>query len=194
MIAHDLVKIYSLLREHGINDSHSGNASVRAGEALWITPTSACADTLRPWQLVRCRVDSDADCAGASSDLALHRAVYRGNPCAHAVLHGHGVHATALTLDGQDFEPVDLEGWYYFGERVPVIDLPYDEYFSRSPALVAAALAEHRVAIVRGHGLYAWGETLDLAYKWLCSLELAATVKYLAQRAGTVTGRGRSDR
>lgn len=193
-ITHDLVNIYSLLRKNGINDSHSGNASVRTGDILWITPTSACADTLRPWELVGCVVDSDAACAGASSDLALHRAVYRRNPRASAVLHGHGVHATALTLDGRDFEPVDLEGWYYFGERVPVIDLPYDEYFSRSPALVAAALAEHRVTIVRGHGLYAWGETLDLAYKWLCSLELAATVKYLGQRAGTLTGRDRPAR
>ena len=127
MMTEELVKFYRLMRENGINDSHSGNASVRcAADAFWITPTGACADTLQPWQLVRCGISSDAENGPASSDVRLHRETYRRNPAAGAILHGHGVHATALTLNGEDFRPIDLEGWYYFGERVPVIDLPYD--------------------------------------------------------------------
>ncbi len=176
----DLVRYYRLLRRRGINDSHSGNASVRDGDGLWITPTGACADTLETWQLVRCGLDSDP-CPRASQDLALHRAVYRANAHAVAVLHGHGAYAVALTLAGGDLEPVDLEGHFYF-PRVPVIDVGYDEYFARSPDLVGAALAEHPVAIVRGHGLYAWGEDLEQAYKWICSLELSAKISYLAGR------------
>lgn len=184
----ELVQYYRWLRERDINDSHSGNGSVRDGSALWITPTGACADSLRPWQLVRCDIESGgADGHGASSDLALHREVYLRNPDAGAVLHGHGVHAIALTLDGERFQAVDLEGELYFKDGVPVIDIPYEEYFSASPALVGAALAKHPAAIVRGHGLYAWGRDLDQAYKWLCSLELAARIKYLALHSGTVT-------
>lgn len=175
-----LVKYYRLLRERGINDSHSGNASVRNDEQLWITPTGACADMLKPWQVIRCRVDG-SPCDSASQDLALHRAVYRNNPRARAVLHGHGPHAVALTMTGDDLVPIDLEGYYYF-PRVPVIDIEYDEYFARSPELVGRALASHPVAIVRGHGMYAWGEDLNQAYKWICSLELSATVKYLTER------------
>ena len=44
----DLVRHYLWLRRYGLNDSHSGNASVRDGELVWVTPTGCCADTLRP--------------------------------------------------------------------------------------------------------------------------------------------------
>ena len=181
----EIVKYYRWLRQWGINDSHSGNASVRDGDSLWITPTGACADTLRPWQLVRCAIEGEAG-AGASSDLALHRQVYIRNPAAGAVLHGHGVHAIALTMDRDGFEPVDLEGELYFQQGVSVIDIPYQDYFSASPELVGAALAVHSVVIVRGHGLYSWGKDLDQAYKWLCSLELAARIKYLGIQSDTL--------
>jgi L-fuculose-phosphate aldolase len=85
-----------------------------------------------------------------------------------------------MTLQGGDFVPADFEGRYYF-PRVPVLDIPPEEYVARSPAAVAAALAEHRICVVRGHGVYAAGATLDLAYKWTCSLESSARIAWLAR-------------
>ncbi len=186
-IPRELTRYYRLLRQHGINDSHSGNASARDAEHLWITPTGACADNLQSWQLVRCPLAGGA-CPRASADLALHRAVYQHNPKARAVLHAHGSYAVALTLNGRDYVPADLEGGLYF-PRVPVIDLAYDEYFEQSPERVGEALHEYPIVIVRGHGMYAWGDDLDQAYKWICSLELSATVRYQALRAGTLPSR-----
>ncbi len=183
-IIRDLTRYYRLLRRHGINDSHSGNASVRDGEQVWITPTGACADSLQSWQLVRCPLDVGT-CPRASADLDLHRAVYQHNAKARAVLHAHGSYAVALTMNGRDYVPADLEGELYF-PRVPVIDLAYGEYFTHSPDRVGKALSEFPVAIVRGHGMYAWGEDLDQAYKWICSLELSATIRYRASLAGTL--------
>ena len=99
------------------------------------------------------------------------------------MLHSHGPHAIALTLDGRDFVPVDFEGRYYF-PRVPVIDAPYADYVARSPELVSAALAEHPACVYRGHGVYAWGSSLDRAYKWSSSLEASARIAWLARVAG----------
>ncbi len=180
----DLTLYYRMLRERGINDSHSGNASVRDGDSLWITPTGACADTLRAWHLVRCPLNSDP-CPHASSDLGLHRAVYRLNSKARAVLHAHGSFAVALTMNGDDYAPSDLEGDLYF-PRVPVVDLAYGDYLDRSPELVSRILVKFPIAIVRGHGMYAWGSDLNQAYKWICSLELSAAIQYRAMRAGTL--------
>lgn len=185
-LSRELTHYYRQLRQHGINDSHSGNASVRDAEHLWITPTGACADDLQSWQLVRCPV-AGGPCPRASADLALHRAVYHYNANARAVLHAHGSYAVALTLDGRDYVPIDLEGGLYF-PRVPVIDIAYAEYFEKSPEQVGRALSECPIAIVRGHGMYAWGNDLNQAYKWICSLELSAAVGYRALRAGTATG------
>lgn len=183
-VREELVRYYRLLREHGLNDSHSGNASVRDGDIVWVTPTGCSADTLAPGDLVRCHVDGDIG-DGASLDARLHVMVYRKNATARAMLHSHGAHTVALTLNGQDFIPADFEGRYYF-PRVPVIDAPYSEYVSRSAELVSNVLRDHRVTVYRGHGVYAQGETLNLAYKWTSSLELAAKTYWLAKLAGTL--------
>jgi len=39
---------------------------------------------------------------------------------------------------------------------------------------------------VRGHGVYARAESINLAYKWSCSFELSAKTYYLAKQAGTL--------
>jgi L-fuculose-phosphate aldolase len=176
----DLVRYYRWLRCYGLNDSHSGNASIRVGERIIITPTGCCADTLEHDQLISCPL-TGPPARDASLDTALHLAVYESRPEAGAVLHSHGPHAIAVTMDGENFAPVDFEGQYYF-RCIPVLDIPFEHYVDASPAAVAKALADSRVAIVRGHGIYAWGETLDVAYKWTCSAESSARIAWLGSR------------
>jgi len=180
----ELVRYYRWLRRYGYNDSHSGNASVRSGDTFWITPTGACADTLGPDDLVVCLL-IDPCPEGASQDTPLHQAVYREQPQATAVLHSHGPYSVALSFAGQDFHPVDLEGQYYF-ERIPVLSVEPEDYPEQAPQAVANALAEYRIAIVLGHGVYAWGETLNQAYKWTCSLEHSAKTYVIARQAANV--------
>ncbi|MDQ2069568.1 class II aldolase/adducin family protein [Natronospira bacteriovora] len=179
-----LVLYYELLRRHGYNDSHSGNASVRDGDRIWVTPTGACADTLQADELIPCR-PGETPPEGASLDAPLHLAVHAARDDIGAVLHSHGHHAVGLTMSGRDFLPPDFEGSFYF-RRVPVLDVPYDRYVEEAPARVAATLAEHPICIVRGHGLYARGENLDRAYKWSCSLEQSARTAYVALQAGLI--------
>jgi L-fuculose-phosphate aldolase len=180
----DLVRYYRWLRQYGINDSHSGNASVREDETIWVTPTGGCADTLQAEELAACTLAGEIS-KGASLDAALHVAVYQHNPKARAILHSHGAHTVALTMNGEDFIPPDFEGQYYFS-HVPVISIDYDRYLQDAPQQVAGILAEYPIMVVRGHGVYAQAETLNLAYKWTCSLELSARTAFLAKLAGTL--------
>ena len=175
----ELVQYYRWLRQYGLNDSHSGNVSVRNGDKVWITPTGACADTLVPAELIKCRMHRPPT-EGASLDAALHLAVYARNPKAQVLIHSHVPYTVALTLRGGDFIPLDFEGQHYF-KRIAVIDIPYAEYVSQAPALVADALTSLSLVVVRGHGLYVQAETLNLAYKWSCSVELSAKIALLAQ-------------
>jgi L-fuculose-phosphate aldolase len=179
-----LVSVYRWLRVYGLNDSHSGNASVRETDRIWITPTGCCADTLRPADLLAADPAAPPP-PGASLDAPLHLAVYRQVPEAGAVLHSHGPHAIAVTLSGSEFVPADFEGSFYFG-RVPVLDIPYARYVDEAPGQVAQALVSSPVAVVRGHGIYVRGTTLDEAYKWTCSLESSAQIAWLR---GAIRGR-----
>ncbi|MEA3278095.1 MAG: molybdopterin-guanine dinucleotide biosynthesis protein B [Pseudomonadota bacterium] len=177
----DLVRHYRWLRRYGYNDSHSGNASVRVGDGFWVTPTGACADTLEADDLLLCPLEGPCP-QDASLDAPLHQLVYQRQAQATAMLHSHGPYSVAMSFAGQDFRPVDFEGQYYF-ERVPVLPIDYADYLELAPEAVADALAEQSIAMVRGHGIYAWGETLNRAYKWTCSLELSAKTYVIARQA-----------
>lgn len=180
----ELIRHYQWLRQFGYNDSHSGNASIRDGDHFWVTPTGACADKLACADLIRGTVNGEIG-PGASLDGPLHQQVYRKNPEAGAVLHSHGAYTVAMTLNGDDFVPVDFEGSYYFG-KVPVITIPYDRYVDEAAEAVSEVLAEHPITVVRGHGVYATAKDMNLAYKWTCSLELSAKTLFIAKQAGTV--------
>ncbi|MDX8394480.1 MAG: class II aldolase/adducin family protein [Mariprofundales bacterium] len=174
-----LCQYYHWLRSYGYNDSHSGNASVRIGNKVLITPTGACADTLQAKDIIKCRLDKVGK--RASADAALHLASYKKNINICAVLHSHGAYTVAMTMNGDDFIPQDFEGALYFA-RVPVLDINYEKNFSQAAKLVPKYLKKHKVVIVRGHGVYAAGRDLNMAYKWTCSLELSAKTAWLAKR------------
>jgi L-fuculose-phosphate aldolase len=178
----DLVRYYRRLRQHGCNDSHSGNASVRAGDTFWVTPIGACADTLEPDDLVKCPLEDPCP-VGATLDAPLHQLVYRKQPEAMAILHSHGPYSVAMSFAGEDFRPADFQGRNYF-ESVPVLSDDYKDYLAEAPEAVARALAERPIAMVRGHGVYSWGDTLNRAYEWTCSLELSARTNIIAMQAG----------
>ncbi len=180
----NLVQTYKWLRQFGLNDSHSGNGSTRDGDNFLITSTGACADTLTTADLICCSIQKPPP-ENASLDCALHQAVYKANPEAQAVLHSHNPYTVALTLNGKNFIPVDFEGFYYFGS-VPIVDIDFEHYVEEAPEKIASLLTNHRIAVVRGHGVYSCAETLNLAYKWICSLEQSAKTAYLAHTAGTL--------
>lgn len=181
VLKQDLVQHYAWLRKYGYNDSHSGNASVRDGDTIWVTPTGACADTLQANDLIACSLDGSCD-EQASFDAKLHIEIYKQNAKANAVFHSHGPHTIALTMDGNDFVPDDFEGKLYF-PSVPVHTIEFDEYSSKSPRLVADTLNENCITVVRGHGVYACAESINLAYKWTCSLEHSAKIAFLYQQS-----------
>ncbi len=180
----ELVRHYRWLRQYGYNDSHSGNASLRTDDDIWVTPSGCCADLLSADELLRCPL-GEAPAAGASLDAPLHQAVYAARPDARAIFHSHGPYSVAMTMDGADFLPADFEGQYYF-DHIPVIDIPYDRYVAEAPARVAEVLAEFPLMVVRGHGVYARAESINLAYKWTCSFELSAKTAFIARQAGTL--------
>lgn len=175
-----LVEHYRWLRQYGCNDSHSGNASFRFHDNVWLTPTGCCADTLTSDDLICADIDGTIE-DGGSLDAPLHIEVYRQNEKARAVFHSHGPHVVAMTLGGDDFIPVDFEGQYYF-PIVPVVTIPYDQYIELSPNAVAEKLKDHKVTVVKGHGVYACAETINLAYKWSCSVELSAKTAWIAKQ------------
>lgn len=179
----------------GLNSSHSGNMSARWGDRIMITRTGAALGRLSAGDLVEVPLDAGQDDVAEglhpwppgpgvqpSSELVVHRAVYLAVP-AGAVVHAHPPHAVALSLAADTLVPADTEGALILGP-VPVVTARRPAGSAEVAALVAAALRERPLVLVRGHGSFALGDDLEEAYHRTAALEHSARIACIHRMLG----------
>ncbi len=127
-------------------------------------------------------LDEEQDASGASCELPTHRAVYARTP-ARTILHTHPPHGIVLSLLGSRIVPLDAEGCHLVGE-VPVVSAASAVGSLEMADLIAEALQDYRLCMLRGHGLFVRGETLEEAFCLTTAFEASARVSYLARLAG----------
>ena len=163
------------LYEANMISSHAGNLSVRIGDKLIIKRRGAMLGRLKPGDLVETGIaKNDSGVALASSELIAHRAIYMNTP-ALAVVHCHPRTAIAFSLSRDEIVPVDNEAAYLL-KKIPVIT---EEFASGTPEMankVAKALQNYKIIMLRGHGSFATGQTLDEAFLWTSILEEASQI------------------
>jgi L-fuculose-phosphate aldolase len=173
----------------GLADSHFGNMSLRLGDRVLITRSGSMLDELDETQVVEVALHkpSSFDLI-ASSETIVHRAIYQATS-ALAIIHCHAPFAVieSLLTEEELLIPTDSESLYFLHE-IPLITGPIgSEELARN---AAAALADHKACIIRGHGPIATGKIVEEAFVHICSVEQACKVKYHAdlaasRRAGT---------
>ena len=154
------------LGARGLISAAEGNLSIRlAGGVLLTTPTGRRKDELGPDDLATVPLDPAAGPAPSgpppSSDIAIHRAIYRARPDVVAVAHAHLPVSMALTLAGEVPDPLALPETAYHLPVLPVV--PFGEMGSEElatriaaaflpdgPPLPGAALLERHGAIAVG--------------------------------------------
>jgi ribulose-5-phosphate 4-epimerase/fuculose-1-phosphate aldolase len=163
------------LAAHGLVVGAEGNLSVRLADGmLLITPAGHRKDSLSPDDLVIVPLDPRTGAADIvpdgprpSSDVAVHRAVYRARPDVRAVAHAHIPAAMALTLVGEAPDPLVLPETASLLPRLPLV--PYEAMGSEElAARVAAALAAPPeplpgAVLLERHGAIAVGDGIELA-------------------------------
>ena len=160
------------LAAHGLIVGGEGNLSIRldAGRLI-VTPTGRRKDELTASDLVTVAMDATS-AAGApgprpSSDVAIHRAIYRVRPDVLAVVHAHVPAAMALTLAGDAPDPTVLPETAYHLPRLPMV--PYGRMGSDElAARVARALSDGPepypgAVLLERHGAIAVGGSLEQA-------------------------------
>jgi methylthioribulose-1-phosphate dehydratase len=118
--------------------------------------------------------------AKPSAETLLHCQIYRLHPDAGAVLHGHSVAATVLSM--AEPGPIRLAGYevlkVFEGQttHAAVLDLPVfdnDQDIARLAAIAEATIAAGTPLgyLIRGHGVYVWGPDMNAALARLEGLE-----------------------
>ncbi|HWP62835.1 MAG TPA: class II aldolase/adducin family protein [Candidatus Binatia bacterium] len=176
-----LVAACARLAAHGLIVATEGNASVRLdGTDILVTPAGRRKDALGPADLVVVGLVPDPARDAAvrprpTSDLAVHRAIYRACPDVRAVVHAHPPAALALTLAGEAPDPSLLPETATLLGALPVVPFAppgSDELAERIATTLAGASSERpaRAVLLERHGVVAVGASVEDA---LDRLELA---------------------
>ena len=159
----------------GLVSSNSGNLSIRLGERIIITRRGSKLGCLQENDLIETGISkNDRATPLASTELAVHRAIYRETP-ALAIVHAHPPHAVALSLTETEIVPNDTEGLSIVS-RVPVLGWRMTVRPGGLADIIAQALKQHRIVMVHGHGSFAIGQLLEEAHNYTTTLEESCQV------------------
>ncbi|PJJ63461.1 class II aldolase/adducin family protein [Compostimonas suwonensis] len=181
----ELVSVASRLSRLGLSPGSSGNASVRVGERIVATPTGSEMGGLDPAAL------SQLDLEGAlvagprtTKEFPLHRALYRRDPSARAVVHLHSASAAAVSClapwsELSAIAPISP----YFVMRVGQTPLiPYADPGDPAQADDVEALPiPFRAVLLQNHGSLVVGPDLASAAEIAIELEEACRLWLLVR-------------
>lgn len=169
----------------GLISSHGGNMSVRDGEDhILITRRGSMLGRLSGGDLVRTGIGACSDDEHCSRELVVHRAIY--DACgARAVVHVHAIHTIFRSLVADAIEPLDSESRYVVGASVPVL-APKETIGSAEAAemLAEAFAGGAKIAVLRSHGPFAVGATLEEAFYHASCLEASCHLLDLRDSTG----------
>ncbi|MFP4474275.1 MAG: class II aldolase/adducin family protein [Desulfatibacillaceae bacterium] len=163
--------------EDGLVDSYFGNVSCLVNDTLLISQTGSSLDELAGF-VDACPMDKSS-CAAitASSELPAHREIVSNTPY-RAVLHGHPRFSVVLSMACEKTH-CPCRGRCH-------VDCPEKRFVCGAPIVpgevgggpkslwrtVPSAVAEHGVAVVHGHGVFAAGEKdFNQAFRALVQIE-----------------------
>ena len=192
-------RVGRLLLHLGLISSHGGNASVRKGGYIHITRHFAMLGDLRKSDVVKISFSlggkggKDKTPAGriklskASMEYPVHRQIYETTG-AGAVIHAHPPHAIALSLVRKKIRPLDAEGLILLrdvsvvGTRNVVRSVGSRQV--GNAVARALMLTKSPVVMVKGHGSFAAGKTLEEALCYTSALEDSCKIILALGRGG----------
>jgi methylthioribulose-1-phosphate dehydratase len=169
----------------------AGNLSARLdAETIAITRSGVHKGRLKPSDIIEVGLDGQALEPGVkpSAETLLHCQLYRLFPPVGAVLHGHSVAATVLSMAGEiTFTGYEILKAFGFTTHELDVSLPVFEN-DQDIARLAASIEADLVAdppigyVIRGHGIYAWGTSVEHAFWRLEALEFLLTCELERRR------------
>lgn len=168
---------------HNLISSHGGNISMRVGDRILISRRGSMLGRLKEQDIIETGLyKKDSGVTLASTELIVHRAIYLATP-GLAVAHAHIRRAVALSLARDEIVPVDNEGSYLL-KKVPVVEVEFASGTPQMANAVAEALKSYKIIMLRGHGSFAIGQTLEEAFQWTDALEEACEIILFSKMLG----------
>ena len=170
-----LLDVSQRLLDLGLNRGTSGNAAVRCGGGMLITPSAKAVAEMIPADMVRMDLNGNVLCGGKpTSEWRFHRDILASRPDVSAVIHTHSAFATTLACLRKDVPAV-----HYMIAAAGcnfIRCAPYALFGEQTLSDYALLALEGRKAcLLANHGMIALG--LDLAD----ALAVAIEVEFLCE-------------
>lgn len=191
-----LIKTAKALGAQNLVPATSGNFSARLdADTVLITRSGVDKGALRRGDLVSIPIDGTSQ-AKTSAETPLHLALYRHDPRIGAVLHTHSMAATVLSrltvaegtmvVEGFELQKA-IAGVTTHAGRLEIDVHPNDQdipALTRRIEQAGSFSSPAHAFLLEGHGLYAWGTTVDETYRHIVALEFLMTCLLEERRLG----------
>lgn len=170
-----IIKAGNRLDQLQLAPATSGNYSIRIGNGeMAITVSGAHKGQLSSDQIMRCALDGTSlDDKKPSAETLLHSAIYKLFPEINAILHTHSVANTVLTRVLAEADALELKGYEMLKVypsidthdtvvSLPIVDNTQD-IVQLSGDLEGVLTSDIPVFMIRSHGIYGWGRSMDEA-------------------------------
>ena len=172
--------------ERGYVASNDGNISVRVDDQrILITPSGVSKGFMDAGQMVLLDMEGNTLSRNGqpSSELPMHLAIYRERPCVQSVCHAHPPYATAFAAAGRELDDCLLSEMIFTLGKVPLV-----EYGTPGTAdlylPLLKVLSDYDAFLLANHGAVTIGQSLEIAYHKLETVEHGAKITYLAEQLG----------
>ena len=161
--------------EQGLNRGTAGNASVRCGSNILITPSALPVAEMSAKDMVLLDADGKVLQGGKpSSEWRFHCDILKARPEIGAVLHMHSTFATTIACLRHDVPAVHYHIAIAGGDTIRCT--PYSIFGEQNLSdLALEALRERKACLLGNHGMIALGKELNDA------LSVALEVEYLCE-------------
>jgi L-fuculose-phosphate aldolase len=172
------------LVELGLNRGASGNASVRDGDGLLITPSAMLVSQMTPDSMVRMDLQGNVLQGGKpSSEWRFHRDILAARAEIGAVVHVHSTFATTIACLRRDVPAVHYMIAMAGGDTIRCS--PYSVFGEQELSDHALEALQGRKACLLGnHGMIALGKDLDEALAVAIDVEFLCEVYWRTLQVG----------
>jgi methylthioribulose-1-phosphate dehydratase len=190
-LANSLVEIGQRMDRHAWVPGSAGNLSARIDEGrIAITRSGVHKGRLTPADIIEVDYEGQSLVPGQkpSAETLLHCQLYRLFPQIGAVLHGHSVAATVLSkLGAISFSNYEILKAFGFATHELDVILPVyenDQDIARLAGFIEPLLLRDPPIgyVIAGHGVYAWGTSVEHAFWRLEALEFLLTCELERRR------------
>ena len=185
LIRSEIVRISKIMYEKNMVNALEGNVSVKAGNKIYITPTSVCKGDLTEGMLVVVNETGEVleGSYAPTSEMKLHLECYRLRPDITSVVHNHSPFATAYAIANKPIESKAYPEMIIAFDKIPVV-----AYGTPSTDEVHAGLSQYidktDVFLISRHGVVSVGKDLTNAFFKIEAIESIAKTLTIAKFLG----------